>query len=105
MGRISNEWWLVQKMIDPNIDFTKLNIDDLIPHVYSDWTLDSAKHIQVENTDDFPKIDSRILEKSILDEYSLDDFDWNQFSSFYEQVDSIIKHESNLIDKIFLDEF
>ena len=92
-------------MIDPKIDITELNKDDLIPKTYSDWVLNSAKHIQVENTDDSPKIDSRILEKSIFDEYSLDDFDWNQFSPIQEYVDNIVEHDSKVIDMVFFDVF
>ena len=92
-------------MIDPNIDFTELNIDDLIPHAYSDWILNSAKHIQIENTDDSKKIDSRILEKSIFDEYSLDDFDWNQFSPITEHIDAMVRYETGLIEKVMFDEF
>ena len=92
-------------MIDTKIDFTELNTDDIIPKTYSDWTLNSAKQIQNEDIDNSPKIDSRILEKNIYDEYSLDDFDWNQFSPIQEYVDAIIEHDSKVIDKIFLDEF
>ena len=92
-------------MIDPKIDITELNKDDLIPKTCSDWILNSAKHIQVENTDDSPKIDSRILEKSIFDEYSLDDFDWNQFSPITEHVDAMIRYETGLIEKVMFDEF
>ena len=92
-------------MIDPKIDFTELNTDDLIPKTYSDWILNSARHVHVENTDDSPKIDSRILTKNILDEYSFDDFDWNQFSPFTECVDAMVKYETGLIEKVMFDEF
>lgn len=111
IDKISKAWAEFQasggfvQMIDPKIDFTELNIDDLIPKIYSDWTLDSAKHIQNEDTDNYPKIDPQILAKNICDEYSLDGFDCNQFSPIQEYVDDIIEHESNLIDKIVLDEF
>lgn len=92
-------------MIDPKIDFTELNTDDLIPKTYSDWVLNSARHIQVENTDDSTKIDSRILEKNIYDEYSLDDFDWNQFSPITEHVDAMVRYETGLIEKVMFYEF
>lgn len=92
-------------MIDPKIDFTELNTDDLIPKTYSDWVLNSARHIQAENTDDFQKIDSQVTTKRIYDDYSLDDFDWNQFSPFTEYVDAIIRYETGLIEKVMFDEF
>ena len=94
-------------MMNKKIKFTTstLNADDLIPKTCSDWILNSAKHVQIENTDDSPKIDSRILEKSIFDEYSLDDFDWNQFSPIQEYVDSIVEHDNKVIDMVFFDEF
>lgn len=92
-------------MINPKIDFTELNTDDLIPKTYSDWILNSARHIQVENTDDSPKIGSQITTKRVYDEFSLDDFDWNQFSPIQEYVDNIVEHESNVIDMVFFDVF
>ena len=92
-------------MIDPKIDFTGLDTDDFIPKTYSDWILNSAKQIQNEDIDNSSKIDSRILEKNIYDEYSLDDFDWNQFSPIQEYVDDIIEHDSKVIDMVFIDVF
>lgn len=92
-------------MINPKIDFTELNTDDIIPKTYSDWVLNSAGHIQVENTDDPPKINSQITTKRVYDEFSLDDFDWNQFSPFTEHVDAMIRHETGLIEKVMFDEF
>ena len=92
-------------MIDPKIDFTELDTDDLIPKTYSDWVLNSALHVQAKNTDDSPKIDSQILTKRIYDEFSLDDFDWNQFSPITEHVDAMIMYETDLIEKVIFDEF
>lgn len=92
-------------MIDPKIDFTELNTDDLIPKEYSDWILNSARHIQVESTDDSQKIDSRIITKRVYDKFQLDDFDWNQFSPFTEYIDAIIRYETGLIEKVMFDEF
>lgn len=92
-------------MIDPKIDFTELDTDDLIPKTYSDWVLNSARYVQYENTDDFPKIDSQIATKIVYDEFSLDDFDWNQFSPITEHVDAMIRFETGLIEKVMFDEF
>ena len=92
-------------MINPKIDITKLNTDDLIPKTYSDWVLNSARHVQVENTDDSPKIDSQITTKRVYDEFSLDDFDWNQFSPFIEHVNAMVRYETGLIEKVMFDEF
>lgn len=92
-------------MIDPKIDFTELNTDDLIPKTYSNWVLNSARDIQDENTDDLPKIDSQTLTKRVYDEFSLDDFDWNQFSPITEHVDAMIRYETGLIEKVMFDEF
>lgn len=92
-------------MINPKIDLTKLNTGDLIPKTYSDWILNSARHIQVENTDDPQKIDSQITTKRVYDEFSLDDFDWNQFSPFIEHVNAMVRYETGLIEKVMFDEF
>lgn len=92
-------------MIDPKIDFTGLNTDDLTPKTCSDWVLNSAKQVQNEDIDNSTKIDSRILTKNIYDEYSLDDFDWNQFSPFIEHVNAMVRYETGLIEKVMFDEF
>ena len=94
-------------MMNKKIKFTTstLNAVDLIPKTCNDWVLNSAKHIQVENTDNYPKIDSRILEKSIFDEYSLDDFDWNQFIPYTKYVDDMVEYETGLVEKVMFDEF
>ena len=92
-------------MIDHKIDFTGLDTDDLIPKTYSDLVLNSARHVQAETTDDLPKIDSQTLTKRVYDEFSLDDFDWNQFSPITEHVDAMIRFETCLIEKVMFDEF
>ena len=85
-------------MIDPKIDFTELNTDD-----YSKSLFSCAKNLNIKKYT--PEIDTHIIPSKIADSFDIDDICCDPYTPFHEQIDFIIKHESDIIDKIFLDEF
>ena len=77
-------------MIDHKIDFTGLDTDD-----YSKSLFSCAKNLNIKKYT--PEIDTHIIPSKIVDSFDIDDL--------CGKIDYIITYESNLIDKIFLDEF
>lgn len=80
-----------------------LTADDLKEDEYSKSIFSCAKNLNIEKYP--PEIDTHIISSKIAESFDVDDTCCDQYKPFYEQVDYIIKHESNIIDKIFLDEF
>lgn len=80
-----------------------LTADDLDTDEYSKSLFSCAKNLNIKKYT--PEIDTHILSSKIYESFDIDDICCDPYTPFHEQIDFIIKHESNLIDKIFLDEF
>lgn len=80
-----------------------LTADDLDTDKYSKSLFSCAKNLSIEKYT--PEIDTHIISSKIDESFDIDDLCNSPYTPFHEQIDFIIKHESNIIDKIFLDEF
>lgn len=105
IDKISKAWNNFQcSMSSSNIKNPEtLTVYDLKADEYSKSLFSYAKNLNIKKYP--PEIDTHILLSKISESFDIDDICCDQYTSFYEQVDYIIKHESNIIDKIFLDEF
>lgn len=80
-----------------------ITADDLDTDEYSKSLFSCAKNLHIEKYT--PEIDTHILSSKIAESFDIYDFCNSSYTPFHEQIDYIIKHESDIIDKIFLDEF
>lgn len=105
ISKISRDWTNFQCIIScHDIDNPEtLTADDLITDEYSESLFSCAKNLNIKKYT--PEIDTHILSSKIAESFDIYDFCNSTYTPFHEQIDSIIKHENNLIDKIFLDEF
>lgn len=105
ISKISRDWNNFQRIIschDMNNPET-ITADDLDTDEYSESLFSCAKNLNIEKYT--PEIDTHILSSKIAESFDIDDICCDPYTPFHEQIDFIIKHESDIIDKIFLDEF
>lgn len=105
IDKISKAWTNFQCIIschDINNPET-LIADDLDTDEYSKSLFSCAKNLNIKKYT--PEIDTHTISSKIAESFDIYDFCNSTYTPFHEQIDFIIKHESDLIDKILLDEF
>ena len=105
ISKISRDWNNFQCIIschDINNPET-LTADDFDTDEYSKSIFSCAKNLNIKKYT--PEIDTHTISSKIAESFDIYDFCNSTYTPFHEQMDFIIKHESDIIDKIFLDEF